>query len=83
MGWLTQIVIASQVIIIGPDDGLFVYSGTPAAGNLIISAAAEAGTDPYGNAYPKGLFVAQGLIKGSVFEGSEFVLNQQGAFFYG
>jgi hypothetical protein len=35
--------------------GLFVYSGTPAANNLIASIAAAAGTDAYGNAYPSGI----------------------------
>jgi hypothetical protein len=35
--------------------GLFVYTGAPAAGNLLLSVAAVAGTDPYGNAYEPGL----------------------------
>lgn len=35
--------------------GLFVYSGTPALGNLILSIAAVGGTDAYGNQYPQGL----------------------------
>lgn len=33
------------------------YNGTPAAGTLILSIAAAAGTDAYGNAYVKGLGV--------------------------
>lgn len=33
------------------------YNGTPAAGTLILSIAAAAGTDAYGNAYPAGLGV--------------------------
>lgn len=33
------------------------YNGAPAAGTLALSIAAAAGTDPYGNAYPKGLGV--------------------------
>ena len=33
------------------------YDGTPAAGNLILSIAAAAGVDDFGNAYPKGLAV--------------------------
>lgn len=33
------------------------YNGTPATGNLILSIAAAAGTDAYGNAYPAGLGV--------------------------
>ena len=35
--------------------GLFAYSPTPAAGNLVASIAAAAGTDPYGNAYLAGI----------------------------
>jgi hypothetical protein len=34
--------------------GLFVYSPSPATGNLVASIAAAAGTDPYGNAYKPG-----------------------------
>lgn len=35
--------------------GLFVYSGTPAAGNLVASITSSAGTDPYTNAYLSGI----------------------------
>ena len=35
-------------------NGLFVYSGAPAAGNLILSISAVAGTDQYGNNYRGG-----------------------------
>lgn len=37
--------------------GIFLYSGTPAAGNLIGAWAPVAGTDAYGNAYPQGLSI--------------------------
>lgn len=37
--------------------GFFVYSPVPGAGNLILSIAAVAGTDPYGNTYPAGVTV--------------------------
>jgi hypothetical protein len=56
--------------------GLFVYSPTPAKGNLIASIAAAAGTDPYGNAYLQGTanyalvsgttFIADALLGGQV-----------------
>lgn len=36
-------------------DGVFIYSGTPAAGNLIISLSGTAGTDPFGNSYDAAL----------------------------
>lgn len=46
-----QNVRARIVIIFGTGGGLFVYSGTPAAGNLIASITSAAGTDPFGNPY--------------------------------
>ena len=35
----------------GANGGIFIYSGTPASGNLIASLSGAAGTDSYGNAY--------------------------------
>lgn len=45
-------VFARRVIIFGPDDGLFVYSGSPAFGNLIVAVVEQSVTDPYGNLVP-------------------------------
>jgi hypothetical protein len=45
---------AGSLTIVGSSGGVFVYSGTPALGNLITSIAGAAGTDAYGNAYPEG-----------------------------
>ena len=39
---------------------ILLYNGTPAAGNLIVSIAPAAGTDAFGNAYPKGVQVSGG-----------------------
>jgi hypothetical protein len=47
--------------------GIFYYSGTPAAGNMTGSWAAEDGTDPYGNAYTAGLTLYSPV--GNVFLG--------------
>lgn len=60
MGWsnvASAVLEANTVIVIAgqPNTGIFLYNGTPATGNLIGSWAAAAGTDPYGNAYPRGL----------------------------
>lgn len=46
------------------DAGLFFYSGTPAAGNLVGSWAQTAGTDAFGNAYAAGIttYSADGTI---------------------
>jgi len=60
MGWSDQNIIARLVIIEGTGDGLFVYDGPPAAGNLIVSAAAASGTDADGNDYDIGLEVQNG-----------------------
>jgi hypothetical protein len=35
--------------------GIFFYSGTPAAGNLVLSSAEGSGTDQYGNNYASGV----------------------------
>jgi hypothetical protein len=40
-------------------------SPTPASSPLIVSIAAQAGTDPYGNPYPQGLNVETGVISGT------------------
>lgn len=82
MTWTSQ--VARQVIVdgSGSDTGVFVYDGVPASGNLIVSIAAESGTDQYGNNYPQGLYVAAGVIEGASFEGSDFIINNAGAYFY-
>lgn len=72
-----------NVIEIQPaKQAMFIYSGAPALGNLIVSLAAAAGTDSQGNAYPQGLNVTTGTISGSTFTGTDFIINTSGAFFY-
>lgn len=79
MGWSSQVVVANQVIIEGTGDGLFLYNGVPGAGTLIGSIAAAAGSDPYGNAFPKGFGVfAGGQIKVIGADGSYAVLDTLG-----
>lgn len=77
-GWSNQPIVTTLVIIEGTQGGLFIYSGTPALGNLIISAAAAAGTDPFGNVYPQGIeiFGTGQLIAGNV------IVNPSGVFVY-
>ena len=78
MGWSSELLIATQVIIDGEGDYLLLYNGEAAAGNLVGSIAAVAGTDDYGNAYLKGITVYTALtgvwwafnIYGSGFENS-------------
>jgi hypothetical protein len=50
--------------------GAFFYSGTPATGNLIIAIAPAAGTDAFGNGYPKGVSTQQGGIE-AILVGSQ------------
>jgi hypothetical protein len=49
------LVVARTVIIYGTSGGLFVYSPTPALGNLAASIAAAGGHDTYGNTYLAGV----------------------------
>src|SRR5215469_12889489 len=56
MGWENENVFPLLIITAGGGfTGLFVYSPGPGSGNLTASIAAQAGTDPYGNAYVAGI----------------------------
>lgn len=59
-GWSNQ-EIALLVLSAGliGFSGLFAYSPTPGAGNLIFSLSASAGHDPFGNLYPVGVTLYQ------------------------
>jgi hypothetical protein len=63
-GTSPAIVRANIVIIFGTNDGLFIYNGTPALGNLIGSWTGQSGTDAFGNPYPAGINVTQGQLSG-------------------
>lgn len=52
-----SVIVATQVIIIGTGDGLFVYNGSPALGTLAIAITSQAGADKYGNSYNAGITV--------------------------
>ena len=58
MGWQTEAVtvLFAGNTIINPS-GIFIYSGAPAAGNLVAAIAPASGTDSFGNAYGKQLQV--------------------------
>lgn len=57
--------------------GFFLYSGTPALGNLVYAVAATPGTDSFGNAYFGGLNVGnqQGAHFGLDTNGNVYVTN--------
>jgi hypothetical protein len=63
-------IMGGTLIADGANGGIFVYSGTPANGNLIGSWAGMAGTDGEGNAYPEGLNVTMGTISGIAITGN-------------
>lgn len=84
MGWsnvASSVLTANTVIVVAgdPNTGLFVYSGTPATGNLIMSVAAADGTDPYGNSYGAGIisYAVTGPHTGSIaMNAGELLLGQ-------
>jgi hypothetical protein len=47
----TGSITGNTVIVSGSGDGVFVYSGAPAPGSLVVAIVSAAGTDPYGNTY--------------------------------
>ena len=44
-------VTSNTVVVSGSGDGVFIYSGAPGPGTLVVAIVSAAGTDPYGNAY--------------------------------
>jgi len=78
----TGAITGIDFVVDGANGGVFIYSGTPANGNLIGSWAGQAGTDAYGNTYPQGLNVTMGSISGTTFTGTDFIINSSGEFFY-
>lgn len=53
----SPVVLANLVVVFGSGGGIFVYTGTPARGNLFMVMAAMQGTDRYGNKYFAGLTI--------------------------
>ena len=69
MGWsnVASAVLTANTVIVTADaagTGVFVYSGTPATGNLVASITATSGTDPFGNGFTAGFssYAAGGLL---------------------
>jgi hypothetical protein len=55
--WSNQTTTRVVIVEGTPYSGLFFYSPAPGPGNLVGSWTAAAGTDPYGNAYPAGIYL--------------------------
>jgi hypothetical protein len=70
----SQVLLARQVIVFGPNDGIFVYNGTPALGNLIWADVPATGLDPFGNVVFQGSFsyVPSGTALASFVSGLNF-----------
>ena len=75
-------ITSQRLVLDGVRGAIFVYTSGGPTGALIGSWAGMAGTDPYGNAYPAGLNVSQGSITGVTFNGTNWILNNSGLFFY-
>lgn len=60
------VITGGSLIISTTDEGVFIYNGTPASGNLTGSWTAAAGTDQYGNTYPEGLKIVDLSTGGTV-----------------
>lgn len=80
MGWQNNIFPLLIIDASGAFTGLFVYSPAPGAGNLLVSIAAAAGTDPYGNAYLAGEQIQDGgKLTVGTSAGPEVVLSSSAA----
>lgn len=54
-GWSNQVVSVIILEVGSPFSGIFFYDPVIGPGDLILSIAPNAGTDPYGNSYPQGI----------------------------
>jgi hypothetical protein len=61
------LIVAEQVVVFGPGDGLFVYNGQPSLDNPPVWWAVAPGVtmDPYGNALPSGVVMGAGTPNGA------------------
>jgi hypothetical protein len=57
-----QLSVLTAIILSNIGQGIFIYNGTPALGNLVGSWAPTAGTDKFGNVYRAGLEIQNGLL---------------------
>jgi hypothetical protein len=75
-GFQVQGVIEGSAYILN-SAGFFLYSSTPANGNLIGAWTSASGTDQFGNAYPAGFFMG-----GSGISGAYFRVDQNGVAYF-
>ena len=69
-GWDEPGVLSVVIVQAGtPGTGIFVYSGTPAAGNSPVAWVTPASADPYGNSVQPGIFLAELASSGNALGG--------------
>jgi hypothetical protein len=81
MGWSNQVIQASEVVIGGAPDALFVYNGNPGPGDLIAWIVSQVGViDPYSNAVPGPVIGTRNPATGASarLNGSSLVLSADG-----
>jgi hypothetical protein len=76
-------ITGASIVADGTAGEVLVYSGSPAAGNLIGSWSGTAGVDSEGNAYPQGLWVNVGQILASSVETDTLTANPGPILLYG
>lgn len=75
------LISGAQFVAYGANGEFLAYSGTPAAGNLIMSVSAMAGTDGQGNAYKAGVWIydsggnSMGLVPGGGSAASQLAMS--------
>jgi hypothetical protein len=77
-GVYNGVILADKVIVFGPGDGVFVYSGTPGPGNPPIAWVGAGLVDPYGNVLPS----TTGVAGSGTFQAGDTVLDASGVFVY-
>jgi hypothetical protein len=60
-----KVITGATIITNSSTGGVYVYDGSPAAGNLIVSISSDSGVDAFGNTYTQGLNVFAGEIDGA------------------
>jgi hypothetical protein len=64
------VVRANKVIVFGPNNGVFLYNGTPALGNPPVEWMSQAPKDPFGNVLPQqGVATKQSNLIAALFDG--------------
>lgn len=72
----------ARMVLDGVRGAIFLYQNGGPLGALVGSWAISAGTDPYGNVYPQGFMVDQGVLSGVTINFANGYINSNGFFLY-